>query len=97
MRVGPYLLHSLHDSLCNGLLKTMESGIENHTKIWQDFSGMLTAFSRHLSRYSPLMDRPAVLRWLCADETCSAQCLRRRTLTAQLRILLSTLLAVHDA
>ena len=45
------------------------------------------------------MDRPAVLHWLCADETCSAQCLRRRTATAQLRFLLSTLLLdmKHDA
>ena len=38
------------------------------------------------------MYRPAVLRWLCAGETWSAQCLRRRTVTAQLRVLLSTLL-----
>ncbi len=29
----------------------------------------IVAFSRHLSRYYPLMYRPAVLRWLCADET----------------------------
>src|SRR2546425_12194944 len=38
------------------------------------------------------MYRPAVLRLLCADEACSAQCFRRRTVTAQLRFLLSTLL-----
>jgi hypothetical protein len=38
------------------------------------------------------MYRPAVLRWLCADETCSTQCLRRRTVTTQLCFLLSTLL-----
>jgi hypothetical protein len=25
-------------------------------------------FSRHLSRYSPLMDRPVVLGWVCADD-----------------------------
>ena len=37
MRVVPYPLHSLHDSLCNGLLKTKESDVENHTKLWQDF------------------------------------------------------------
>ncbi len=35
---------------------------------------------------------PAVLRLPCADEICSAQCLRRRAVTAQLRFLLSTLL-----
>ena len=34
---------------------------------------LCAAFSRHLSRCYPLMDRPAVLRWLCADETCRAQ------------------------
>jgi hypothetical protein len=38
------------------------------------------------------MYRPAVLRWLCADETCSAQCLRRRSVTTQLCFLLSKLL-----
>jgi hypothetical protein len=38
------------------------------------------------------MDRPAVLRWLCADETCSALCLLQRTVTAQLGFLLTTLL-----
>ena len=45
------------------------------------------------------MDRPAVLRLLCANETCSAQRLCRRTVTAQLRFLLSTLLLdmKHDA
>jgi len=32
---------------------------------------LFAAFSRHLSRYDPLLDRPAVLRWLCADETYS--------------------------
>ena len=29
---------------------------------------LFAAFSRHLSRYDPLIDRPAVLRWLCADD-----------------------------
>ncbi len=29
---------------------------------------LCAAFSRHLSRYDPLLDRPAVLRWLCADD-----------------------------
>jgi hypothetical protein len=45
------------------------------------------------------MYRPAVLRLSCADETCSSQCLRRRTVTAQLSFLLSTLLLEmkHDA
>jgi len=45
------------------------------------------------------MDRPAVLGLLCADETYNAQCLRRRTATAQLRFLLSSLLLdmTHDA
>src|SRR5690242_3333013 len=38
------------------------------------------------------MYRPAVLRWLCADEACNAQCFRRRTVTTQLCFLLSTLL-----
>lgn len=38
------------------------------------------------------MYRPAVLRSLCDGETCSAQCLRRRIVSAQLRFLLSTLL-----
>jgi hypothetical protein len=36
------------------------------------------------------MDRPAVLRWFCADETCSEQCLLCRTVTTQLCLLLST-------
>jgi hypothetical protein len=63
------------------------------------YAHLFAAFSRHLSRYYPLMDRPAVLRWLCADETWSTQCVRRRTLTAQLSCLLSTLLLdiEHDA
>ena len=56
------------------------------------FGSSSVAFSRHLPRYFPLMDRPAVLRWLSADETCSAQCLRRRTVTTQLCFLLSILL-----
>jgi hypothetical protein len=45
------------------------------------------------------MYRPAVLRLSCADETCNAQCIRRRTVAAQLRFLLSTLLLdmTHDA
>jgi hypothetical protein len=45
------------------------------------------------------MDRPAVLRFLCADEACNAQCFRRRTVTTQLYFLLSTLLLdlMHDA
>ena len=45
------------------------------------------------------MYRPAVLRLLYADETCNAQCIRRRTVAAQLRFLLSTLLLdmTHDA
>jgi|SRR6266568_4566002 len=34
---------------------------------------------------------PAVLRLSCAGETCSAPCFSRRTVTAQLRFLLSTL------
>ena len=38
------------------------------------------------------MYRPAVLSSLCAGETYSAQCLRSRIVTAQLRFLLSTLL-----
>jgi hypothetical protein len=38
------------------------------------------------------MYRPTVLRLLCADETCSAQCLRRRTFNTQLCFSLSTLL-----
>ena len=37
------------------------------------------------------MDRPAVLCWLCADETCRTQCLGRRTVTTQLCFLLPTL------
>jgi hypothetical protein len=37
MRVGPYPLHSVHDRLLKRFLKTKESGIENPTKIWQDF------------------------------------------------------------
>ena len=37
MRVGPFPLHSQHDSLFKGFLKTKESDIENDTKIWQDF------------------------------------------------------------
>ena len=37
------------------------------------------------------MDRLVVLHWLCADETCSAQCLGRRTATTQLGFLLPTL------
>jgi hypothetical protein len=45
------------------------------------------------------MDRPALLRLLCADETCSAECLRRRTFSIQLCFLLSTLTLdmKHDA
>jgi hypothetical protein len=31
----------------------------------------IATFTRHLSRYSPLMDRPALLRLLCADEICA--------------------------
>jgi hypothetical protein len=42
LRVGLFPLHWLHDSLFKGFLKMKESGIENHTKLWQDFSGMLT-------------------------------------------------------
>src|SRR5438876_5719768 len=34
---------------------------------------LLAAFSRPLSRYLPLLDRPPVLRLWCADETCSTQ------------------------
>jgi hypothetical protein len=37
LRVGPYPLHSLHDSLFKGFLKTKESDIDNYTKKWQDF------------------------------------------------------------
>jgi hypothetical protein len=44
----------------------------------------IAAFSRHPSRCDPLMDRPAVLRWWCVDETCSAQW----TICAPLRNLL---------
>ena len=51
----------------------------------------MTVLSRHLSRYCPLMYCSAVLRWLRADETCSAQCLRCRTVTTQLCFLLSKL------
>jgi len=29
---------------------------------------LFAAFSRYLSRYDPLIDRPVVLRWLCADD-----------------------------
>jgi hypothetical protein len=29
---------------------------------------LFAAFSRHLPRCYTLLDRPAVLRWLCADE-----------------------------
>ena len=50
------------------------------------------AFSRPHSRCYPLTDRFALLRLLCADETCCAKCLSRRAVTAQLRFLLSTLL-----
>jgi hypothetical protein len=37
MRVVPYPLRSLHDSLCNGPMKTKEPDVENHPKLWQDF------------------------------------------------------------
>ena len=45
LRVGPYQLHSLHDSLFKGFVKAKEPDIENHTKTWQDCSGMLTRWS----------------------------------------------------
>ena len=32
---------------------------------------LFAAFSRHLSSYDPLLDRPAVLRLSCANETFS--------------------------
>ena len=41
MRVVPYPLHSLHDSLFKRFFMTKESDAENHTKIWQDREGML--------------------------------------------------------
>jgi hypothetical protein len=37
LRVVLYQHHWLHDSLFKEFLKTKESGIENHSKIWQDF------------------------------------------------------------
>jgi hypothetical protein len=36
-------------------------------------AALRSAFSRPLSRYYPLLYCPPVLRWLCADETSSAQ------------------------
>ena len=35
MHMGLYPLHPLHDSLFKMFLKTKESDMENHTKIWQ--------------------------------------------------------------
>ena len=35
LRVGPYPLHSLHDSPFKGFLKTKASYVDNHTKKWQ--------------------------------------------------------------
>jgi hypothetical protein len=42
MHMGLYPLHLLQNSLFKEFLKTKESDIENHTKIWKNFEGMLT-------------------------------------------------------
>jgi hypothetical protein len=36
LRVGPSQLHSPHDRLFKGFVKTKEPDIENQTKLWQD-------------------------------------------------------------
>ena len=52
---------------------------------------LCAAFSRHLARYDPLLDRPAVLRWECVDDLERTQP-PSWTVTAQLGFLLTTLL-----
>ena len=52
---------------------------------------LCATFSRHLYRYDPLLDSPAVLRWLCADDLSRRQCLGRRKVRAQLGSFLSML------
>ena len=56
----PFVLNQ--EANTTGILLTIDNPIEYIRE-----AHLFAAFSRHLSRYYPLMDRPVVLRWLCAD------------------------------
>ncbi len=45
LRVGPSPLHSPHDRLFKCFVMTKEPDIKNQTKLWYDFSGLLTMWS----------------------------------------------------
>ena len=45
LRLGPSPLHSPHDRLFKGFVMTREPDVENRTRPWQDFSGVLTMWS----------------------------------------------------
>jgi hypothetical protein len=55
MRVGPYRLHWLHDSLFKRFLKTKEPDAENLAKIWQVCKGMLDRSAKHLRTIAALL------------------------------------------
>ena len=68
LRVGPSPLHSPHDRLFKGFVKTKEPDIENQTKPLLYFSGMLTMWSTLFVQWPHLSPR-TILYWVARLNT----------------------------